>query len=118
MEEGRLQAAEGGGGGLQRQGEEPAGLWAAYVAGAGERLHPCQPRPDGCVRRGHRCLSHREAGAPAERGLLRVRVDLGMGGWARGSHASTGVGEGLRGVCSSLLRGYGRVLVWIFFEDG
>ena len=35
VDEGHLQAAAGGGGGLQRQGEEQAGVSAADVAGAG-----------------------------------------------------------------------------------
>ena len=61
VDDGRLQEAEGGGGGLQRRGEEPARLRAADVAGAGERLHPRQPRPDGGVRRLHSRVWHRAA---------------------------------------------------------
>ena len=88
---------------LQRQGEEPAGVWAAYMLGAGEHRHPRVRRTDGGLRRGGSRLSHRQAGAPAERGLLRLRVGLGMDGWARGCHVSVGVGEALCGIGSPLL---------------
>jgi len=47
------------------------------VAGAGERFDPCMPGVDGGLRGLYCGLRHREAGAPAERGLLRVRVGDG-----------------------------------------
>ena len=57
VKEGYLQAAAGGGGGLQRQGENSCCLQQAYVAGAGQRLHPREFRPDGSLRRLHSRVS-------------------------------------------------------------
>ena len=109
MEEGHLQAAEGCGGGLQRQGEEQARLREADLAGPGERRYPRRSGVDGGLRRLHSRLRHREAGAQAERRLLRLR--MGLDGWTRvsGCYGSLGVGEGPFGVGPPLLTGLGGV---------
>jgi len=59
VEEDHLQEASGGGGGLQRQGEEQARLREADVAGPGERMHPRGFGVDGGVRGLHSGLSYR-----------------------------------------------------------
>jgi len=74
VEEGCLQAAEGCGGGLQRQGEEQARLREADVAGPGERRHPRGFGVDGGLCCVHSGLRHRQAGAQAERRFLRLRM--------------------------------------------
>ena len=90
MEEEDLQEAPGYGGGLQRPGEEPSGVSAADLAGAGERFDPRKLGVDGGLRSLHSGLRHREAGAQAERCLLRVRVEMKWGGLVRGCSASAG----------------------------
>jgi hypothetical protein len=50
------------------------------VTGPGERGHPCGSGVDGGLRGVYRRLWDWEAGAPAIRGLLRVR-GLAGGGW-------------------------------------
>ena len=114
VDEGRLQVAPGGGGGLQRQSEEQARLSAADLAGIGERLYPCESRPDGGLRGGYRRLPHREAGAPSERGLLRLRKGRDWTSWVSGCHLPGGVG-GSGGRLPYLVRCLRRVVVVSWF---
>jgi hypothetical protein len=52
----------------------------------------------------------REARAPAEHGLLRLRGGMEMDGWARGCPASIGAWEALFGICSPLSTAFKGVL--------
>ena len=75
----------------KRARAESAGLSAAHLAGAGERLDSRGSRPDGCLRCLYSGLRHREAGTPAERRLLCVRRGWGWTGYARVCHGSLDV---------------------------
>ena len=78
------------------------------MAGTGERGHPCGPGVDGGVRGVYRRLWHREAGAPAICGLLRVKGGVGVEGLVRGCSASTGSGR----PCEV------RVVLCLWFSEG
>ena len=85
---------------------------------ARERLHPREPRPDGCLRGLHSGLWHREAGAQAEHSLLRLRMEPGVDGCARGRYASIGVGAGFCCVWGSSVDAFRGVLGLMFSEEG